>query len=216
MAVRGVCLILAGGASRRMGMDKLSLPRYPCGPSILHHVVQTGLAVCAEAWLLTPPDAGAWTALAEKAGGRLRIIPDAAWHEGPLRALAHAWPDGDEAERVWVLAGDLPGLVPHVLTSLADALQQRPWADAVLAVRDGHWQPLLGCYRPGAGEALRRAASAGKRRLLAAMDGLRLEGLDAAAMGVPDWVLRPVHTPADYEQWLTWFRHYAPGHGERS
>jgi molybdopterin-guanine dinucleotide biosynthesis protein A len=212
LSMQRIGLIMAGGASRRMGSDKLALPHHPGGDSILAHVTQSVLTEADAVWLLVPSGStGEGRRVAERVGGRARLCVDDMPHQGPLRALAHAWPRvlaelPQAPAAVWVVAGDLPGIRPSVLTRLADVLLADSQADAALVCREGRLQPLLGCYRPRAGDVFVRAAAAGEVRLAPAVAELRVVTVAAEAAGWPDWCVRPVHTPDDYEAWLAWWR----------
>lgn len=106
-------LIVAGGASRRMGVDKLQLPVAGTSavaspqvqgwgnavPSVLEQVVRVCTEVADEAWVLQRR-AGATTtdraSISEKAGadGARRLaqsVADVGLYRGPLVALAAAW-----------------------------------------------------------------------------------------------------------------------------
>ncbi|RIV18873.1 hypothetical protein D2Q93_13495 [Alicyclobacillaceae bacterium I2511] len=208
-----------------MGRDKLSLPLTANSQrTVLGHVVATAAGVADWIWLLGP--ALNHTGLASRnrythavvgaaqAGQGLpaelamEVIADEQPYQGPLVALAHGWmrmmrSPVPPPDWIWVLAGDLPGVQVEVLQTLAQALQSAgEGVDAVLAQRAGHWQPLLGCYRWTAGTAFVHAHAAGQRRLFAALEQLTLWGVDGLALGWPDWWLRPVHTPKDYQEWL--------------
>ncbi|MCL6517912.1 NTP transferase domain-containing protein [Alicyclobacillus sp.] len=221
--MRVTALILAGGASRRMGRDKLSLPRRAGGTDrVIDHVVDVARTAASRVVLAVPPGGfgGPVPALVE-------LVPDPAWHQGPLSALAHAWPaavgggadtapggepaagaaagfacePGGAGTAVLVLAGDLPGIDPAVPASLRAALAGAE-ADAAVVVRGGVDQPLIGLYTESSGAVFQRMARTGQRRLLPALTALRVVRVDADAMGWPEWWTRPVHTPADYEAWL--------------
>ncbi|MCL6454123.1 MAG: NTP transferase domain-containing protein [Alicyclobacillus sp.] len=208
-----VALILAGGASRRMGVDKLRLPAARGGDStVLAAVCRVCQAVADEVWVLTAPRANpaADGPRNEALGGDLppgvKRHADAAWYRGPLAALGAAWNDcvGSGAQTmVFVVAGDLVGLQAAVLNRCQAALAAgEDGMDAALVRRDGVLQPLCGCYRARAGQAWQAAVEAGERRLMQAVDRLQVVPVDAAEATWPDWWTRPIHTPDDYAAWL--------------
>ncbi|WP_051343939.1 molybdenum cofactor guanylyltransferase [Alicyclobacillus herbarius] len=251
-------LILAGGASRRMGTNKLSLPSQP-GHSltVLGAVLAAAHSVTPDVSVLVAPRADRETVWqqAQFAGlAQVRVYEDLSPYQGPLAALATVWPrlladdvrgeagtadeDGAATGReeaaagggeaaggseggtsalapageltsdrpVLVLAGDLPGIHPRVLQALVQRFQEvcRADRDAVLVVRDGRWQPLLGCYSSGAGAVWQAATRAGETRLMRALAGLRLVAVDADRARWPDWWTRPLHTPEDLADWRQW------------
>ena len=95
-----VALVLAGGASRRMGQDKLQLPW--CRSSdkpIARRVVEVAETVADEVWVIAAQEAGSWVAdlaspaqAAAASGRRVRVVRDAVAYQGPLQALGRAWP----------------------------------------------------------------------------------------------------------------------------
>ena len=199
--MQSAAVVLAGGASRRMGQDKLTLAwNGQGGKTILDHVLETAASVTTEiAVVVSParPDVGPF------APGQV-MIRDKALYRGPLAALAHAWPrlEWDGCEAVHVLAGDLPGLHPEVLRACAQVLADAGAdVDGVAVVRDGRLQPLLACYRPRIGELFMHQVTVGETRILAALAAATLVKLDGGRAGWPRWWTQPVHTPAEYDAW---------------
>lgn len=209
-------LIPAGGQSRRMGLNKVLLPRNATDTTpIWAHVAALAAATCTTVTVLAPPtdDAGGTQ---DEAGERMlnglarrnniRIVQDPSAYEGPLQALAAAWDASIpvDATHIFLLASDLPGLNASVLEALREAAANYPDADGVAVMRDGRRQPLLGLYRPSVGQSLKQHAKTGSHRLLPAFEGLKLIELDEQKLIWPEWWTRPVHTPADYAEWLRW------------
>ena len=153
-------IVLAGGRSRRFGRDKLA--ESVEGRPLLERAIAAVLTV------VDPGDvvvvAGPGAAPAVPAG--LRVAHDAVAGEGPLAGLLAGLDAHDpRVDRVVVVGGDMPDLVPAVLTTLVEALDGAPAAlleagDRVralpMAVRRG---PAL-----GTAQAL---FAAGERRLRA-------------------------------------------------
>lgn len=228
-------LVLAGGASRRMGQNKLVLPEYPgSSKTILSHVIDTVEQAASRVTVLVPPESAS-ASTARSLGSSVSLglsaptinfVPDAKSFHGPLEAMAAAWPDDCEAELIVVAAGDLPGLHAGVLMACIDRyryLMSRSGTsnasdaqrgagnaqpDGILIARHGIMQPLLGIYRAEAGCQLKDAVANGERRLMRAVSGLQLDLIDSDSNRWPDWWTRPVHTPDDYQDWLRYrFEH---------
>lgn len=190
--------VLAGGASERMGRDKAHLS---VGGVAAATRVASALGRVSEELVIVggdpPPEAPG------------RRVPDV---EGPrcaLRGVAGAL-SACAAERVLVVATDLPLLGPELLL----ALVAWPEADAVVACPPEGPQPLCAVYRREAAlTAARRRLAAGRlalRGLLDDLDTQRLEGADLAAVapgvdGDGGHALLNVNTPHDLaraEAWL--------------
>lgn len=183
--------LLLGGASRRMGADKgrILLGGVPAATrtaGLLASFFEEVLLVGGN-----PPPA---------APGRR--IPDP---EGPvcaLRGLAAALAAA-RAERVLVVAADLPGLTPELLLGLV----AYPDADVVLprtrgpGAGEGRLQPLCAVYRPEAVLPEVRARLAGGdlalHALLDAVSVAVVEGADLASLDPEGLALANVNTPEE-------------------
>lgn len=206
--MRTAAVILAGGASRRMGVDKLALPRCRTEDgTILAHVVQTAGAVAQDVHVAAAPSHTGQTealkSLPIELGTRIQVHADLAPQRGPLAALQQVWAQVQESEAVFVVAGDLPGVAPQVLQTCRDRLRVlgESW-DGVLVRREGKVQPLLGCYRFRCKGAFVQTYREGHARLLPALQRLRLAEIDSVLQGWPQWWTRPVHTKEEYQTWL--------------
>ena len=193
-------IVLAGGASRRMGRDKATL-RMPTGG-------RPGSETLLEAAARHLTEAGATrVVIATGTPGRLGPLP---WPEvgdgphagqGPLAGLAaalQALADDRSTEVALVLAVDLPFAEPRLLRWLAHELVVTGVPGLIpLDAVDGRPQPLHAAYRPGqVGPALRATlADSDDRRLLRA-----LAAAGAVHVETPDfgrtWQ-RNVNTPVD-------------------
>lgn len=178
--------LLAGGASRRMGRDKAHLPL--AGVALATRTARL-LAAHFEDVLLVggePP--------ADAPGRR---IPDP---EGPVCALRGivAALDAARAERVLVVATDLPLLAPELLL----ALVAWPEADVVLPRRAGRAEPLCALWARERVLPLARAHLAAGRlalhELVAALGVSWLEEEDLRAVDPADLMLANANTP---EEW---------------
>jgi molybdenum cofactor guanylyltransferase len=210
-----VGVVLAGGASRRMGRDKAALAID--GETLAARAARRLLAVCAR------------VAIAD--GGRglvpgLPCLPDAPGAAGPAAGIlgaALAWP----GHPLLVLACDLPRVSEALLQEL---LRRPPFAEAGAAAEvaeagdasdagaaaDADWvvprwerglEPLCALYRPAALAALAAAVERGVAapHRLAEADGLRvrfLEGERLRRCGEPADLFLNLNTARDLERWL--------------
>ncbi|MFV2071719.1 MAG: molybdenum cofactor guanylyltransferase [Thermoanaerobaculales bacterium] len=150
--------LLVGGASRRMGRPKATLP---FGERKLAEVAADALsASVAEIVLLgAGPVPGS---LADN-----RRLPDPPGLEGPLAGLLAALRWAPHA--AWVIAAcDLPRVMPEAVAWLI--AQRRSGQLAVLPRVGPGFEPLLAIYEPEAGPLLEELVSSGRRapRLIAA------------------------------------------------
>jgi molybdopterin-guanine dinucleotide biosynthesis protein A len=188
-----VGVVLAGGASRRMGRDKALLPWD--GLPLAEHAARRLAAVCAEV-LLADGGRGlipAWPSVPDGpgAGPAAGILGAAA--QRPGRALL-------------VLACDLPAVPVPLLRALAEAAAPpaagEPAADWVVPRHGGRLEPLCACYRPPALAALAAQVATGELALhrLAQRSGLAaayLEGAALTAFGEPSQLFANLNRPAD-------------------
>jgi molybdopterin-guanine dinucleotide biosynthesis protein A len=192
-------VVLAGGASRRMGTDKALL--VVDGETLLDRAIRILDA------------AGATTVVVASGPGARRydvapaLVPDPAGHEGdgPLAGLAAAFAHLAAAATtaptrvVLVLAVDLPDADPALLRRLADLVRNGPpEAEAGAAVAldpTGRPQPLHAAYDlERAGAAFAAALERGERRLLPVV----LDDLGAVTVDGPETAWhRNVNRPED-------------------
>jgi molybdopterin-guanine dinucleotide biosynthesis protein A len=138
--------VLAGGASRRMGRDKATMP--VDGVELAASVLAAAARVAAPVVLVAPEGHPARRLAA-------RVVADPA--QGPLAALAAAFETLDAAE-VLVLAGDHPGLRVELLAHL---VALAPRGEAVACRRGPRLEPLVAVYRRVPALAAARRALAG-------------------------------------------------------
>lgn len=174
-------LVLAGGASRRMGADKAVLD--VGGRPLVHHVARRLAAVCVD--VLVAPGARRlddlpWRQVADHDAGQgplAGIIGGLAVTPTPLLA---------------VVAVDMPDVDATLLASLADV-----WdgvAAAVVPVVAGRPQPLHAVYAVRAAVALTAAFSSGQRSVLGALE--RAGAISVEVDDGADWA-RDLDTPDD-------------------
>jgi len=192
-------IVLAGGASRRFGSDKLAAEFD--GQPLLERAVTAVAAVSSEVIVVVAPGDDR-----PLPGGSLGQVPvrraeDPERHGGPLVGLLAGLEAAREPIAI-VVGGDMPALSVDVLRVLARALGPAEGGhDAAVLVRSGIYRPLPAAVRNGAAtQAARRILGDGERSLVALMRELRTRlvaeaewrGLDPAGATLLD-----VDTPAD-------------------
>jgi molybdopterin-guanine dinucleotide biosynthesis protein A len=122
-------IVLAGGRSMRFGRDKLAEP--VDGRPLLHHAIEAVRAVALELDIVVVLAPGA----APHLPAGVRAVHDAMAYEGPLAGVVVGLGAlAPSTERVLVVAGDMPDLVPDVLRAMdarlqADATVQLVWLE---------------------------------------------------------------------------------------
>jgi molybdopterin-guanine dinucleotide biosynthesis protein A len=192
--------VLAGGASRRMGRDKATMP--VGGSPLAVRVLAAATRVADPVVLVAPVGHHARGLVAAEGGAggvTAGVVTDPG--DGPLAALAAALAALD-AGHVLVLAGDHPGLRVELLAHLVSL---RGRAEAVACRRAGRLEPLVAVYQRGPALAAARARLGGGDRslrgLLAALRTLVVEepewrGLDPDGSSFAD-----LDDPADVAAW---------------
>jgi molybdopterin-guanine dinucleotide biosynthesis protein A len=196
-----VGVVLAGGASRRLGQDK-ALLRIGAGPTLLERTVATVHAAGLREVVLSVStvERGRILRDAVPAVAGLRLVVDAEPGRGPLGAL-HAALSAVPHHHVLLVACDMPRL--HV-AALRALLEEPRDADAVVPRVAGRAQPLAALYGPACLPLTARLLAQGRlamRDLLAA-PGLRVRVLDEGCLaraGVPAAAFDNVNTLADLE-----------------
>jgi molybdopterin-guanine dinucleotide biosynthesis protein A len=186
-------IVLAGGRSARFGRDKLAEPID--GRPMLEHAIDAVRAVASDLVVVVAP--GDERPIPEG----VRRIDDETPFQGPLAGLATglaAMPP--EVERVIVVGGDMPTLVPAVLERLLDALLGHE--TSILADPDEpDVRPLpLAVRRRAAQVAAVRLLAGGERRLRALLTELDPCVVPASAWQADDprgETLRDVDTKGD-------------------
>ena len=191
MTERVAAVVLAGGRSSRFGRDKLAEPID--GRPMLDHVIERLRAVTSE--IVVVAAAGAMPDIPSD----VDLVTDDIPFEGPLAGLAVGLAAVDPGvERVIVVGGDMPTIVPAVLDRLVGALERRQ--AAVLA--DGERaRPLpLAVRRSAAATAAGRLLADGERRLRALLERLDVEVIPEERWREDDPAgdsLRDIDTPDD-------------------
>jgi len=183
-------IVLAGGRSSRFGRDKLAEPID--GRPLLDYPILAVRALTDEIVVVAAPEAN------PAVPGGVTLVHDPRPFEGPLAALESGLA-ASGADRVVVVGGDMPTLVPAVLGRLLAGLG----ADATAAILevDGPRAILpLALTTEPASAAVRRLLDAGERRL-----GALLDVLDVRIVASTEWrfddpegrTLRDIDTPSD-------------------
>lgn len=186
-------LILAGGASSRMGRPKALLPFGP--ERLIERQVRLLRPLCQELLIVTnDPEAFALLGLP--------MIKDHSPGQGPLAGL-EAGLGAANQPLVLAVACDMPFLSGKVITALYTHLTDDVLA-AVPRAPDGP-EPLCALWRRTALSAIQGALAAGQRspqRLLEQLPVAWLEGEALTALGDPSRLFLNCNTPADYERAL--------------
>jgi len=128
-------IVLAGGRSSRFGSDKLAADLD--GRPLLHHAIEAVAAVAPEVIVVAAP--GVEPPIPVALGTRVRVVHDPQPFGGPLVGLMAAL-SVVERSIVLVVGGDMPQLVPAVLSRLVATVG--PDRRAVLLEVPGRLQPL--------------------------------------------------------------------------
>ncbi len=209
--MRQIGIVLAGGASRRMGVDKLSLPlSSESKTTILEHVVDCVSKITEDVYIAHAPTPSLTVEqLTERIGDHVHFLQDETWYNGPLGVLARLSISLPKSDLVYIVAGDLPGLNSNVLKACGDILLGNgKKRDAALVERDGKLQPLLGCYQPHALSTFFDEWKNGETRLMPVLAKLKIEPVVSEKAMWPAWWTKPVHTPEDYASWESEWRRY--------
>ena len=153
-------VILAGGRSSRFGRDKAAVQFE--GMSLLEHVLGGLPESCVETVLVLREE----QADAGYPVDRV-VFDDPTLPDGPLRGIVSGL-EAIDREWAWVVACDLPGIVPALLEGLVSART----ADALGVIPEwgGRIQPLCALYSRAAAPLLRDAAGSGPGSVVAALD----------------------------------------------
>lgn len=162
-------IVLAGGRSSRFGSDKLAAGLD--GVPLLHHAVRGAATICGEVLVAGPPG-GLTITLPPDLALPPTILRDAEPQAGPLVALGLAARTATY-ERLLLVGGDMPDLVPAILRRLLAWPAGR--AGACL-VADGWPRPLpLGLERDAVRHAGAELVAAGERSLRTLVGRLDME-----------------------------------------
>ena len=187
VAVEATLLVLAGGASRRMGRPKAWLA---VGHTILVRWVADRLA---------PEFSEVLVSFAEPEQLEqpipYRVVFDRKLAAGPMAGI-EAGLAAARHDPVFVIACDMPFVTREVATLAVAAART---CDAAVPRVDGRPEPVCAAYRKSALPAITASLDAGQRRaadVLSSLDVTWLEHVDAD-------VVRSLNTPDDYLRFQT-------------
>jgi molybdenum cofactor guanylyltransferase len=184
-------VILAGGQSRRMGREKLSLE--VGGLALIDNVRNALRASCQEVLVVGGEPFG----LAE-----VRHVPnERAGRQGPLAGI-EAGLAASSYDHVFVAAGDLPFLSPGLVGYLLERLD---WGGVVAVIphHGGRTHPLCGAYARALLPRVSAALDGGARAVgefLEGTGGVEYVGEELRRFGEPDLLLMNVNSPQDLER----------------
>lgn len=185
-------VVLAGGASRRMGRDKRLLPWGTDAdgrPRTLLQSVVDRLAAVADDVIVVANDQ-------PKVRGA-RIVPDAIPGSSSLGGILSSI-EAARHERVFVAAADMPFLNVALVRDLLGRLEGH---DAVVPIVGSRPEPLHAVYGPAVAIAARRQIARGQLKIALAFEGLDIVRVPEAELRQLDPDLRSfrnVNTPEDY------------------
>ena len=163
-------VVLAGGASRRMGRDKATmLFSGPSGPTTLvEHVVSVVAPRCSPVFVIAAPGQPL-PAL------NVPVLRDDVRGVGPLLATGRGLRAAAEAGLQWafVCAVDMPFLSADVIDVLVDSAS-RLRADVVLPW-DGRTHYLAGLYRTDLADRISALVAAGERSMRSLIDRVEVQ-----------------------------------------
>jgi len=185
-------VVLAGGRSSRFGRDKLAEPID--GRPMLDHAIDAVRTLVSDIVVVVAPETPAHGLPTD-----VRVAADPDAYQGPLAGLATGLRALDPGiERVIVIGGDMPTLVPAVLSRLLDALDR--YELAVLSDDESERPLPLAARRSVALDATQRLLDAGERRLRALLAVVDVSVIPAATWRLDDPTgasLRDVDVPGD-------------------
>ena len=167
--VKATLLLLAGGASRRMGQPKALLPY--AGITLIEHVVQT-LAPGFDEILVSANDPDS-----VPPSLRQGLVHDLHVSAGPLAGI-EAGLNAARNDTLFAIACDMPLVTAELARRAVEAAQGH---EAAVPRLDGRPEPATAAYRQGAAGPIAAALAEGRRRaaeVLAELDVAWLDDLD--------------------------------------
>jgi molybdopterin-guanine dinucleotide biosynthesis protein A len=198
MSAAGV--VLAGGASARMGTAKASIP-WGDGTLLTRAVAALAPAVGRVVVVRAPGQP-----LPPLPDG-VTVAEDARPGRGPLEGLAAGLAALAPGEDAFALAVDMPFAGAALATAALAALEGG--GDAAVPRADGHPQPLAAAYRGRVLATVRDLLAADRTRMGDLLDAIGVTWLDADALPGGAATLANVNTPDDLARARQAMREYA-------
>jgi len=186
MRMEATAIIMAGGASTRMGRDKSMLPVN--GRPMINYICDK-LSPHFDRVIVSAGDTSKYAFLG------VPVVPDRIGGRGPLMGITSALA-ASASDVNFVIACDIAefdmALLRRMLREAADF-------DAVVPrAGDSQYEPLFAVYRKSALDAMEQALASGKTRVMDGLDGCRVRYLDLAADEQP----RNINTMSDYREFV--------------
>jgi molybdopterin-guanine dinucleotide biosynthesis protein A len=184
--MQATAIIMAGGGSSRMGIDKSMLPIK--GKSLIKTICEQ-LCGSFDEILISANEVDKFAFLG------FEVVPDKVPEQGPLMGIASAL-EASANELNFVVACDIPKINLNCVNSmLNEAIESQ--ADIVIPViGEEKYEPLFAIYRKTALESINKALSSGKRKIIDAFTLCRVKHIE---LDNTDWLIN-LNTMADYEE----------------
>ena len=193
-------IILAGGQSSRMGMDKATLEI--SGKSIVERLLIKLSPIVDEVVVIRAPGQD-MPHFPEEFKNRIKEGWDSVKGQGPLQGIVDALPLlKPEIDKVFLLTCDLPYITTEWLQNLKDIMTEE--FDIVCTEENDIINPLLAIYRRPVLEPASKLLREGKRRPISLWEGWRMARLSAPKE--TPWVCRDVNTPEEFREAKKYFQ----------
>lgn len=192
-------ILLCGGRSQRMGLDKALLPL--AGKPLLTWQIHR-LLPCVSQLVV----AAGWRQVLPMLPASVLVHHDSEPFPGPLAAIAGAWSLSLAIHPplpLLVLGVDMVGFEPGLLTVMLALLDE---FEAVVCRSGGQPQPLAALYHPSALSKLSTCLLNGERAMHQWLNRLRVRWVEEAAWqtaGIPPTCFLNLNSRAEYEAWCS-------------
>ena len=186
-------VILAGGQSRRMGMDKASLDFG--GETMLARVVRVLSATCSPIVVVAAPE----QVLPELPVDSVDIVRDRQTGRGPMEGLAVGLARANHAALVTTC--DAPLITAAFVKRLLEFADWESF-DAVVPIDSVRRYPLSAIYGPAALSVIESRVQSGKLKVIDMLDEIRTRFVDASELRNADpelLSLLNINSPDEYE-----------------